>query len=339
MIVVMKIGASKKAIKHVEEKIKEMGFSSHPIYGTERTVVAAVGRGDKADLESLTVLDGVESVVPISKPYKLASREVKKEKSIIEVRNGTVKVGGKKIVVIAGPCSVEGEKQIVETAKAVKKSGATMLRGGAWKPRTSPYDFQGLEEKGLQLLDLARKETGLPVITEIMTVKDIPLVEEYTDVLQVGARNVQNFGMLKELGNCKKPVFLKRGMATTIKEWLMSAEYIISHGNPNVILCERGIRTFETSTRNTLDLNAVPVLQEQTHLPVIVDPSHGTGHWQFVAPMASAAIAAGADGVMIEVHPDPENAWSDGAQSLKFKRFQELMSRIRQVAKAVGREL
>lgn len=339
MIVVMKIGASKKAIQHVEDRVKEMGFTPHPIYGAERTVVAAVGKGNKADLEQLSVLDGVEDVVPISKPYKLASTEVKKEKTIISVRDGTVKVGGKKLVVMAGPCSVEGEKQIVETAKEVKKAGASMLRGGAWKPRTSPYDFQGLEQEGLHLLDLARQETGLPVITEVMNARDIELVESHADVLQIGARNVQNFGMLKELGKCKKPVFLKRGMATTIKEWLMSAEYIISHGNPNVILCERGIRTFETATRNTLDLNAVPVLHEQTHLPIIVDPSHGTGHWQYVTAMACAGIAAGADGLMIEVHPNPESAWSDGAQSLKFKRFQELMDQVRKVAKAVGREV
>ena len=322
MIVVMKISASKKAIGHVEEKIREMGFKPHPIYGAERTVVAAVGPGNKANLEALTILDGVEEVVPISKPYKLASREVKKETSVIDVRNGAVKIGGKKLVIMAGPCSVEDLNQLVTTARAVKKAGAHMLRGGAWKPRTSPYDFQGLEEEGLKLLDLARKETGLPVITEVMNTRDIETVERHADVLQVGARNVQNFGLLKELGRCKKPVFLKRGMAATIKEWLMSAEYIMAHGNPNVILCERGIRTFETSTRNTLDLNAVPVLREQTHLPIIVDPSHGTGYWQYVIPMALAAVAAGADGLMIEVHPDPEKALSDGGQSLKFRRFE-----------------
>ena len=337
MIVVMQIGAPKSAVAHVEEKVRELGFKTHTIHGTERTVVACVGSGEKRSLEALSTLDGVEEVVPITKPYKLASREVKKEKTIVSVRQGGVRIGGTRIVIMAGPCSVESEKQIIETAKAVKAAGATMLRGGAWKPRTSPYDFQGLEEEGLKLLDKARKATGLAVITEIMNTKDIELVGEVADVLQVGARNVQNFGLLKELGQVKKPVFLKRGMSTTIKEWLMSAEYIISHGNPNVILCERGIRTFETATRNTLDLNAVPVLAEQTHLPVVVDPSHGTGHWQYVIPMACAAIASGADGLMIEVHPDPEKAWSDGGQSLKFDRFCELMERIRPVAKAVGR--
>ncbi|MBI4411329.1 MAG: 3-deoxy-7-phosphoheptulonate synthase [Deltaproteobacteria bacterium] len=339
MIVVMKIGASKEAVLHVEKKVREMGFKPHPIYGTERTVVAAVGPGKKADLEALATLDGVEGVVPISKPYKLASREVKKETSVIDVREGAVKIGGKKIVVMAGPCSVEGKEQLVSTAKAVKKAGARMLRGGAWKPRTSPYDFQGMEAEGLELLAIAREETGLPVITEVMNACDIELIDRHADVFQVGARNVQNFGLLKELGQIKKPVFLKRGMATTIKEWLMSAEYVIAHGNPNVILCERGIRTFETSTRNTLDLNAVPVVREQTHLPIVVDPSHGTGHWQYVTPMALAAIAAGADGLMIEVHPDPERALSDGGQSLKFKRFEELMKQAAAVAKAVGREI
>lgn len=339
MIVVMEIGAPKRAISHVEKKVKEMGFVPHTIHGAERFVVACIGSGKKGDLQALSVLDGVEAIVPISKPYKLASREVKKEKTTVQVRNGKVVVGGKKIVVMAGPCSVESESQIVKTAQAVKKAGASILRGGAWKPRTSPYDFQGLEEEGLKLLDKARRKTDLPIVTEIMNPRDIELVERYADILQVGARNIQNFVLLKELGACRKPVFLKRGMAATIKEWLMSAEYIITHGNPNVILCERGIRTFETSTRNTLDLNAIPVLTEQTHLPVLVDPSHGTGYWQYVIPMSCAAIAAGADGLMIEVHPDPENAWSDGGQSLKFERFVELMNRVRPVAKAVGREI
>lgn len=337
MIVVMEIGADKKALDQVCKKVQKMGFQTHIIHGTERNVVACVGTGNKSDLEVLTALDGVENVVPISKPYKLASREVKKEKTILEIDGGKVKIGGSQIIVMAGPCSVESKEQIISTAIAVKKAGAKILRGGAFKPRTSPYDFQGLAEEGLKLLKLAKKETGLPIITEVMTTKDIELIEEYADILQVGARNVQNFSLLKELGKSKKPVFLKRGMATTIKEWLMSAEYIIAHGNPRVMFCERGIRTFETATRNTLDLNALPVLNEQTHLPVIVDPSHGTGHWQYVTTMACAGVAAGADGIMIEVHPNPEKAWSDGGQSLKFNKFEELMTRLKAVAQAVGR--
>jgi len=275
--------------------------------------------------------------VPILKPYKLASTEVRQQTSQINI-NGVV-IGGEKLCVMAGPCSVENEEQIVETAKAVREAGAHMLRGGAYKPRTSPYSLQGLGLEGLKMLDTARKETGLPVITECMNPRDIDEVHEWTDVLQVGARNVQNFSMLKELGRCEKPVFLKRGLATTIKEWLMSAEYIMSEGNQDVILCERGIRTFETATRNTLDLNAVPVLREETHLPVIVDPSHGTGYWQYVQPMALAGVACGADGLMIEVHPDPAHAASDGGQSLKPKRFATLMERLKPIAEAVGRSL
>lgn len=339
MIVVMKKDVSRTQIEHVKSKVVELGFNAHEITGTERTVVACVGSGNRADMETLRILDGVSDLVPIGKPFKLASSEVKKEKTVVSVRDGLVKIGSKKIVVMAGPCSVESEEQIVTTAQAVKQAGATVLRGGAWKPRTSPYDFQGLEEEGLRLLDTARRETGLAIITEVMNPRDIDVVARYSDIMQVGARNVQNFAMLKELGQCGKPVFLKRGLATTIKEWLMSAEYIISSGNPNVILCERGIRTFETATRNTLDLNAVPVLNSLTHLPVIVDPSHGTGIWNFVRPMSSAAIAAGADGVMVEVHPDPEKAWSDGAQSLKFDKFDELMDELKRIASAVGRDL
>lgn len=309
------------------------------IQGQERTVVACVGLGQKKDLEALRLNDGVVDLVPIGKPYKLASTEVKKDPTVIPIRDGVCHIGGKEIVVMAGPCSVESEEQIIATAKAVKKAGAKILRGGAWKPRTSPYSFQGLEEEGLKLLDLARKETGLAVITEVMNPRDIEVVERYTDIMQIGARNVQNFSMLKELGSCKKPVFLKRGLATTIEEWLMSAEYIISAGNPHVILCERGIRTFETATRNTLDLNAVPVLKERTHLPVVVDPSHGTGVWNYVTPLSWAALAAGADGLMIEVHPEPCVAWSDGGQSLKFDRFQELMDRAKQIAEVMGRSI
>lgn len=339
MIVVMQKEASPEQVARVKRKVSELGFIPHEINGEERTVVACVGKGNRADMDLLLLIDGVAELVPISKPFKLASKEVKKERTIVSVRGGQVLIGGKKIVVMAGPCSVESEDQIVSTAKAVKAAGATILRGGAWKPRSSPYDFQGLAEDGLKLLDVARQETGLPVITEVMNPRDIEIVERYSDIMQVGARNVQNFAMLRELGQCKKPVFLKRGLATTIKEWLMSAEYIISSGNPNVILCERGIRTFETATRNTLDLNAVPVLLEQTHLPIIVDPSHGTGNWKYVRAMARAGIASGADGVMIEVHPKPDEAWSDGAQSLRFDKFEETMADIKRVAAAVGREI
>ena len=337
MIVVMLKEATKDQIQKVKDRVDELGFFPHEINGEERTVVACVGKGNRADIETLRVFKGVDNLVPISKPFKLASKEVKPEKSKISVRNGEVIIGGDEIVVMAGPCSVESEEQIVSTAKAVKAAGAKILRGGAWKPRTSPYDFQGLQEEGLKLLDLARKETGLAVITEVMNPRDLELVEQYSDIIQIGARNVQNFALLRELGQVGKPIFLKRGLATTIKEWLMSAEYIISSGNPNVMLCERGIRTFEPATRNTLDLNAVPVLKELTHLPVIVDTAHGTGKWNYVRPMSRAAIAAGADGLMVEVHPNPDHAWSDGAQSLMFDKFEELMTDCRRIASAVDR--
>jgi 3-deoxy-7-phosphoheptulonate synthase len=281
-------------------------------------------------------MPGVENVMPILQPYKLASLEVKPEKTVIPVRNGT-SVGGRSVVVIAGPCAVESEEQLIETAKAVKAAGATMLRGGAFKPRTSPYSFQGMEEEGLILLRNARDETGLPIVTEVMKPSDIDIICKYADVLQVGARNVQNFALLKELGKIDKPVLLKRGMMTTIEEFLMSAEYILSAGNSKVILCERGIRTFETATRNTLDLSCVPLLRLRTHLPVVVDPSHGTGHWKLVAPMSYAAIAAGADGLLIEVHPHPEHAVSDGIQSLKPDKFAAMMATLARFAEAADR--
>lgn len=337
MIIIMRVGASKKQVEEVCEGVQKLGFRPHVIHGEERDVIACIGHEKKKkDLFDLKGHQAVESVVPISKPYKLASRETHKTPTLIKVAGG-VQIGGAKLCVMAGPCSVESERQILETARAVKSAGGHMLRGGAFKPRTSPYDFQGLEENGLKLLAKAREETGLPVITEVMGPEDVDLVGRYADVLQVGARNVQNFSLLKELGRCKKPVFLKRGLSTTIREWLLSAEYILTGGNPNVILCERGIRTFETSTRNTLDLNAIPVLHEQTHLPVIVDPSHGTGQWQYVVPMALASIAAGADGLMIEVHPRPEEALSDGGQSLTFRKFEELMTKLKPLAAVLGR--
>jgi 3-deoxy-7-phosphoheptulonate synthase len=290
------------------------------------------------DLMVLTTHAGVEAVIPITKPYKLASVEFHPKPSAVRV-NDAVSVGSKQFVIMAGPCSVESKEQILKTARSVQKAGAQVLRGGAYKPRTSPYDFQGLAEEGLRLLELARKETGLPLVTEVMSQRDVERVERSADILQVGARNVQNFALLKELGQVKKPVLLKRGMSTTIREWLMSAEYILSEGNSDVILCERGIRTFETATRNTLDLSAVPVLREQTHLPIIIDPSHGTGVRAYVPAMAMAAVAVGADGLMIEVHPSPEQALSDGAQSLTLEMFAEMMRKIRPLVDVMERKL
>ncbi|GIW46998.1 MAG: 3-deoxy-7-phosphoheptulonate synthase [Deltaproteobacteria bacterium] len=339
MIVVMKSEATDEQIEKVVSTIKELGYKAHVIKGVLRTVIGAVGdeRGKPHHLESLSILEGVEKVVPILQPYKLASREFKPDNTIVKV--GNVEIGGNKIVVMAGPCSVENEEQIIETAIAVKNAGASILRGGAYKPRTSPYTFQGLGEEGLKLLAKARQITGLPVVTEILDPHDLEVIAEYSDMLQIGARNAQNYALLKHVGRCNKPVLLKRGMATTITEFLMAAEYILSEGNPNVVLCERGIRTFETATRNTFDLNAIPVLKEKTHLPVLADPSHGTGYWQYVTPMALAAIAAGADGLLIEVHYKPEIAVSDGGQSLKPSKFAALMEKAKAVAKAVGREI
>ncbi|MED5579166.1 MAG: 3-deoxy-7-phosphoheptulonate synthase [Nitrospinota bacterium] len=338
MIVVMKQNATPDEIERIVARIRELGLEEHLIEGVLRTVIGAVGdeRG-KHMLESLVTLPGVESVVPILKPYKLASSEGMPERSIIPMGEG-VSIGGKKIIVVGGPCSVESREQILSSASAVKEGGGHVLRGGAYKPRTSPYSFQGMAEEGLKLLAEARDETGLPIQTEVMDTVDVDLVCEYADVLQIGARNIQNFSLLKKVGTTKKTVFLKRGMSTTIEEFLMSAEYILSQGNPNVVLCERGIRTFENSTRNTLDITAVPVLKELTHLPVVVDPSHAAGAWRFVDPLAKAAIACGADGLMIEVHPDPSKAMSDGAQSLKPEIFKQLMSELKVFADAVQRE-
>jgi 3-deoxy-7-phosphoheptulonate synthase len=336
----MRNGASRKEIADVELEIRELGYQSHPIYGVERTVIGAIGdeRG-KARLQALETSPGVERVIPILKPYKLAGMELRKEKTHIAVGGRGVVFGGKVVPVIAGPCSVEGLEQICRTAELVKQSGATLLRGGAYKPRTSPYSFQGLQEDGLKFLAEARERTGLPVCTEVMKESTVGLVAEYADILQIGARNMQNYDLLKAVGETRKPIMLKRGLASTIREWLMSAEYIMSQGNLQVLLCERGIRTFETQTRNTLDLSAVTVLKQETHLPVVVDPSHGTGHADYVADMALAAVAAGADGLIIEVHPNPHEAWSDGSQSLTPERFDGLMKRLRPVAEAVGRSL
>ncbi len=333
----MKAQASEDEIQTVVRMVEELDYHAHIIRGVERTVIACAGeeRGPQRSLAHLEAVAGVERVMPVLKPYKLASREVRPEGSIIDV--GGVKIGGKAVVVMAGPCAVESAEQVEQAALAVKRAGAHLLRGGAYKPRTSPYAFQGMEAEGLTLLENAGKKVGLPVVTEIMDPHDIELFVEHADMLQVGARNAQNFSLLRRLGRVTKPVLLKRGMSTRIEEFLMAAEYILSQGNPNVVLCERGIRTFETATRNTLDLNAVPLLKQLTHLPVIVDPSHGTGIWSLVKPMALASIAAGADGLLIEVHPNPEVALSDGPQQLRPDRFEELMGAIRPVAEAVGR--
>ena len=339
MIIVMKAGATQQHIDRVFEKVQELGFRVHPIYGELRTVIACVGdeRG-KYRLQALETLDGVENVVPILKPFKLASREWNESRTTItipapnESNLPPVVIGNGNIVVMAGPCSVESREQILLSAELVKQAGAKVLRGGAFKPRTSPYAFQGLEEEGLKLLAEAREKTGLLVITEVITPTDVPLVADYADILQVGARNMQNFALLKDIGKLKKPVLLKRGQSSTLKELLMSAEYIMSQGNEQVILCERGIRTFEEYTRNTCDLSAVPALKELSHLPVIVDPSHGTGVRSLVTPLAKAAIAVGADGLIIEVHPHPEVAFSDGAQSLTPEQFGILMEWVRKLA-------
>ncbi len=328
MIIAMKSNATEEQIQEVCESIRRYGYKPHLIRGEERVVIGAVGHGDNKDrLQNLRSVPGVADVVPILQPYKIVSRELKPQKSIIRV--GDLEIGGNQFIVMAGPCSVETHEQLMETAEAVKKSGAQVLRGGAYKPRTSPYDFQGLEVEGLKLLAEARERTGLKIVTEVVTTEDTDIVAEYSDILQVGARNMQNFALLKRLGTVRKPVLLKRGMSSTIKELLLSAEYIATHGNDQIILCERGIRTFETATRNTLDLAAVPLLNELSHLPVIVDPSHGTGRRSLVHPMAKAAIAISADGLIIEVHPRPQEAWSDGPQSLTLPMFDEIMKDLR----------
>jgi len=337
MIVVMKRGATQEQIDHMVGRVEELGLRSHVIYGEERTVIAAIG--DKRD-EHRTALEsgpGVAEVMPILAPYKVASREVTPEPTI--VRAGSLAVGNCHLGMIAGPCSVESQEQTLSTARAVKAAGATALRGGAFKPRTSPYSFQGLKEEGLRILAAARDETGLAVVTEVLAATEVALVARYADVLQVGARNMQNYRLLEAVGKEGKPVLLKRGPCATMDELLLAAEYILNAGNPNVMLCERGIRTFETHVRFTLNLSSVPYLHERTHLPVVVDPSHGTGHTSLVTRMAAAAVAAGADGLVVEVHPNPETALSDGYQSLTFKQFEELMTLCRRVADAVGKRI
>ncbi len=335
MIIVMNARATEAQIQHVQGKLEQWGFGIHFSKGVERTVIGAIGQKRPGILESIEAMDGVDKVIPILQPFKLASREFKKETSEVKVDN--VVFGGSKLIIIAGPCAVENEAQMMDTARAVKKAGASMLRGGAFKPRTSPYAFQGLEEDGLKILENVRNEVGIPFVTEVVNPRDVDLVARYADMFQIGARNMQNFTLLKEVGKTKKPVILKRGLAATIEEWLMAAEYVLSEGNFQVVLCERGIRTYETSTRNTLDLSAIPSIQRLSHLPVLADPSHGTGKRHLVAPLSRAAVAAGADGLLIEVHPDPESALSDGPQSLNFTEFEALLAEISPVATAVGR--
>ncbi len=337
MIIVMNAKATEVQIEHVQKKLEQCGFGTHFSQGIERTIIGAIGPKRAGIMESIEAMDGVEKVVPILQPFKLASKEFQKETTQVNV-NGVI-FGRTKLVIIAGPCAVENEEQMLETARTVKNAGASMLRGGAFKPRTSPYAFQGLEEEGLKILKSVGAEVGIPFVTEVVNPRDVDLVARYADMLQIGARNMQNFTLLKEIGKTKKPVILKRGLAATIEEWLMAAEYILSEGNFKVILCERGIRTYETFTRNTLDLSAIPAIQRLSHLPILADPSHGTGKRHLVLPLSRAAIAAGADGLLIEVHPDPESALSDGPQSLNFKEFGALMSEISRVAAAVRREI
>ena len=336
MILVLRKNISEKEFDAIIHRIEELKLKPHISRGEERTIVGIVGDSRTKELERWEELPGVEEVIRILKPFKLASREFQKENSKIKIKDD-VTIGGNEVVVMAGPCSVESEEQIVKTAEFVKSKGAKVLRGGAFKPRTSPYSFQGLKEKGLELLKIAKEKTGLAVITEVMSIAQIEKVAEVADILQIGARNMQNFALLEAVGKVKKPVLLKRGMMSTMEELLMSAEYILSNGNPNVILCERGIRTFEKYTRNTLDISAVPMFKSLSHLPVVVDPSHGTGRRNLVIPASLAAVAAGADGIIVEVHPEPEKALSDGAQSLTFDLFSDLMVRVRKVAEAVGR--
>jgi 3-deoxy-7-phosphoheptulonate synthase len=344
MIVVMKPGSTARQIEHVVNLVREMGCKDHVIVGTERTVVAVVGDDRNKDRSAFESVEGVEKVVPILAAYKMASREVKRERSVVQMLKSGPNVersmvGGKRVAIIGGPCSVENKTQLLEIAHAVKEAGAVGLRGGAFKPRTNPYSFQGLAEEGLKLLALAREQTGLAVVTEVMAVEQVKLVADYADVLQVGARNMQNFNLLNAVGEQSKPVLLKRGMSATLEEFLLAAEYILSRGNQNVILCERGIRTYEDYVRNTLALAAVPELHRVSHLPVVVDPSQGTGKNHLVDPMCRAAVAAGADGLIIEVHNDPEHAMTDGAQSITPQQFRDMMAAIKRIAPAVDREV
>jgi 3-deoxy-7-phosphoheptulonate synthase len=334
MLIMMQANASREQISAVTERIRELGFTPHEIPGAVRVAIGITGNKTALDPALFNRLPGVADAVPVSQPYKLVSREMKPDDTVIEVRG--VKIGGGSLTVMAGPCSVESREQVLSTARLVREHGASVLRGGAFKPRTSPYEFQGLREEGLQILAEAREATGMPIITEVKDTETLPLVERYADILQIGARNMQNFSLLEAVGARRLPVMLKRGMSSTVKEWLMAAEYIVSRGNYQVILCERGIRTFETMTRNTLDLGILPILRGVTHLPIIVDPSHGTGIAKAVSPLARAAVAAGVDGIMVEVHPKPELALSDGPQALTFDMFRSMMADVQKVASAVG---
>jgi len=342
MIIVLKSGATEEQIAHITETIHDWGLTPDISRGTQRTVIGVIGDEAKIKERSLDVFPGVERVLPVLKPYRLASTDFRGEPTRVTIPavphgDGPTVIGGERVIVVAGPCSVESRELTQEIAEEVKRAGARILRGGAFKPRTSPYSFQGLGEAGLRYLAEVREAIGLPVITEVMDPRLVELVVGYADILQIGARNMQNFNLLKAVGECNRPVMIKRGLASTIDEFLMSAEYVLDQGNEQVILCERGIRTFETRTRNTLDLSAVPVIKRESHLPILVDPSHGTGHWDLVTPLARAAIAAGADGVMVELHPRPEAAPCDGSQALLPKRFARMMGELRGIAEAVGR--
>jgi len=337
MIVVMKTGCSQDEISHVTKRIEDIGLKAHISKGIEHTVIGVLGKVFPELRDTLELLPGVDQVIPVSKPYKLASREFHPQDTIVKI-NG-VAIGGNEIVVMAGPCAVESEEQLLATARAIKAAGATVLRGGAFKPRTSPYQFRGLGESGLKILAEVGEETQMPIITEVMAPNNVDLVAKYADILQIGARNMQNFILLDEVGKTKKPVLLKRGLSSNFQEWLLAAEYILAQGNEQVILCERGIRTFETYTRNTMDISAIPIIEKVSHLPIVADPSHATGKWYLVPPLALAAVAAGADGLLIEVHPNPDLALADGPQSLTFDNFRLLMSQILPIAEARNRKL
>lgn len=337
MIIVMSQNATREQIDNVEKKLSELGFKTHPIFGEVKTVIGAIGDKRLLNTHSISTMPGVENLVPIMKPYKLAGRELKQVPTIVQV--GDVRIGDTEVVVMAGPCAIEDEETYIETAQKVKEAGAKILRGGAFKPRTSPYAFQGLEEDGLKIMAAAREATGLRLVTEVVDTRDVELVASYADIIQIGARNMQNFRLLKEVGMYNKPVLLKRGVSATIEEWLMAAEYIIAGGNPNVILCERGIRTYETATRNTIDMSAIPVVKELSHLPIVLDPSHAAGTWKYVSALSKGAIATGADGLIIEVHNDPSCALCDGPQSLRPSKFTQLMNELDPIAKAIGRSL
>ncbi len=337
MIIVMSRNATKHEIDNVEKKLLDLGFKTHPIIGEVKTVIGAIGDKRILNTVNITTMPGVESLVPIMKPFKLAGRELRHNPTVADI--GGVKIGGSEITVIAGPCAIESEESFIETALKVKEAGACILRGGAFKPRSSPYSFQGLEEDGLKIMAKARDLTGMKIVTEVVDTRDVEMVASYADMIQIGARNMQNFRLLNEVGLTSKPILLKRGLAATIEEWLMAAEYIMAAGNENIILCERGIRTYETTTRNTIDISAIPVVKELSHLPIIVDPSHAAGNWKYVGSLSKAAIAAGADGLIIEVHIDPPNALSDGPQSLRPSKFIQLMEEFEPVARAIGKSI